>query len=102
MFFYFIRHLMQPAKLIMNVIICFLSSDIDWIDINPSGQQVQRTYHVTEEAFGFSTDSTSPISLTNISSKKPLGKLPINGHRRELVWKFDNKKNSSLEDILTS
>ena len=43
--------------------------------------------------------STSAILSTNKSSGKPLERLPIEGHRRELVWKSENETNSSLEDI---
>lgn len=75
------------------------------IGINPSEQQVERTYNDTMETEDYGhedlqgTASTSVVSSTNVSSKKLLGKLPIDGHRRELVWKSQNEKNSSLQDI---
>ncbi|KAF8798370.1 hypothetical protein BYT27DRAFT_7203460 [Phlegmacium glaucopus] len=72
------------------------------------GWQVDRTYDdilETEEALAFSDDRdedvhrTTSTSSINVSSKKALGKLPIGGHRRELVWKPENEENSSLGDI---
>jgi hypothetical protein len=73
-------------------------------DINLPVQQVERAYNDTLETedfnsfFGYdgSQDiaSTSVISSTNVSLKKPL-----NGHRRELVWKSQDEKNASLKDI---
>ncbi|KAF8802228.1 hypothetical protein BYT27DRAFT_7112916, partial [Phlegmacium glaucopus] len=74
-------------------------------------RQVDRTYDdtlETEEAFAFSEDrdedlhgiaSTSAFSSMDVSSKKSLGKLPIGGHRRELVWKHEYEEESSLEQI---
>ncbi|KAF8798373.1 hypothetical protein BYT27DRAFT_6903061 [Phlegmacium glaucopus] len=76
-----------------------------------AGWQVDGTYDdilETEEAFAFSEDGdedlhgtalTSTISSMNVSSKNPLGKLPIGGHRRELVWKPENEKKTSVGDI---
>ena len=111
--FYFIRRLTQPAKLIMKVSV--LSCDISLMfDGNVPEQQVRRTYADTLETenftfFGYgdegdeglqgiaSTSESATLSR-NLSSKK-LGKLPIDGHRRELVWKSQDEKNSSLEDI---
>jgi len=95
---------MPPAKLIMNVSLCWLFGDTSLtIDMNLLEQQGERTY---DDTFDYSYEDiwqeTTPspaISSTNISFKKPLGSLPINGHRRELVWKSQDEKNSSLEDI---
>lgn len=75
------------------------------IGINPSEQQVERTYNDIMETECYShedsqgTASASVVSSTNVSSNKIVGKLPIDGHRRELVWKSQNEKNSSLQDI---
>ena len=106
--FYFIRRLTQPAKLIMKV--CLLSCVISLtIDENILEKQIQRTYADTLETedftfFGYGEEdlqgisSTSAVSSRKISSEKP-GRLPIDGHRRELVWKSQDAKHLSLEDI---
>jgi len=109
--FYFIRRLTQPAKLIMKVSV--LSCDISLIiNVKFPEQQVRRTYADTLETENFQGTffdygvgglqgiaSTSATLSRNVTSKKPLGRLPIDGHRRELVWKSQDEKNSSLEDI---
>ena len=80
------------------------------IDIIFSEQQVERTYDDSVETedfafYGYSYGdpqgiaSASAKSSPNASFKTPLGRLPINGHRRELVWKSQDENNSSLEDI---
>ena len=80
------------------------------IDENLPEQQVQRTYADTLETenftfFGYGDEglqeiaSTSATSSRNVSTKKRHGRLPIDGHRRELVWKPQDEKKSSLEDI---
>ena len=101
---------MQPAKLITNVSVCQLSGNNPLtININLSGQQVERTYDdalETEDAFVFSDDRYKDINgtsstSTNSSSKKNIGKSPLDGHRRELVWKSEINKRYSLECIYT-
>jgi hypothetical protein len=91
---------------------CFnLSCDISLtIDEYLPEQQVRRTYADTLETEGFTffgygdeglqgIASISATSSRNLFSKNLLGRIPIYGHRRELVWKFQDEKNSSLEDI---
>jgi hypothetical protein len=79
-------------------------------DIKISVQKVERTYDDTMETenfafFDHSYDDpqgiapTSTISSTNVPFTKPPGRLAVDGHRRELVWKSHDEKNSSLKDI---
>lgn len=80
------------------------------IDENLLEQQVRRIYADTLETEDFiffsygeedlqGISSTSATSSRNISSKK-LGTLPTtDGHRRELVWKPQDEKYLSLEEI---
>lgn len=66
-------------------------------------QQVERTYDTLEiEEFpspSYSYEDPPGVPSTNASFKNPLGRPRIDGHRRELVWKSEDEKNSSLEDI---
>jgi len=92
------------------------------IIINLQGEQIKRAYpdiFENEESFFDNcvedmiddsgsesgadvSDSTSPLASSSkkASLENAPKRPPVNGHRRELVWKPENAQNLSLEDIL--
>lgn len=90
----------------VSLLSCIISLTIDE---NLLEQQVRRTYVDTLETedfafFGYGEEDFPRIASTlatlsrDVSSKKP-GRLPVDGHRRELVWKSQDEKYSSLAGI---